>query len=358
MDQAISLCQPYLFRKGSSAMQYRYLGKTGMKVSELCLGAMTFGREATEAESFAMMDRFAAAGGTFIDTADVYSRGISEEIVGRWLAHQNREDFVIATKVRFPMGDGPNHIGLSRKHIMDAVQHSLSRLNVEYIDLYQVHCWDPGTPLEETLSTLHTLVESGMVRYVGASNYKGYQLQKAVDLANFKGWEPFICLQPLYNLLDRSLEWELVELCISEGIGIIPWSPLRGGWLTGRYRRGMALPQDDSRVAKATEQGWSERWDVYDNERTWSVIEALVAVAGELGKTPAQVALNWVKDQPGVTAPIIGVRNMTQLEDNLGAVGWSLSAEHRQRLHTVSDLPGPYPYDFIERAVGNRVRGA
>jgi aryl-alcohol dehydrogenase-like predicted oxidoreductase len=335
-------------------MEYRYLGKTGLKVSELCLGAMTFGREADEATSFQMMDRFAEAGGNFIDTADVYSQGGSEEVVGRWLQGKKRDDFVVATKVRFGMGVGVNDVGLSRKHILSGVENSLRRLQTDYIDLYQVHCWDPGTPLEETLSTLNTLVEQGKIRYIGASNYKSYQLQKAVDLSNRYGWEPFTCLQPLYNLLDRSIEWEMVEVCQTEGLGIIPWSPLRGGWLSGRYRRGMELPQDDSRISTASKHGWSERWDVYDNERTWSVIDCLIEVANEAGKTPAQVALNWVKDQPGVTAPIIGVRKPEQLEDNLNAVGWTLSDEHRKRLNDVSVLQGPYPYDFIASVVGNR----
>jgi aryl-alcohol dehydrogenase-like predicted oxidoreductase len=339
-------------------MDYRYLGRTGMKVSELCLGAMTFGRESDEATSFQIMNTFAEAGGNFIDTANVYSSGLSETIVGKWLATQKRADFIIATKVRFKMGDGPNDIGLSRKHIMDSVHQSLQRLQVDYIDLYQVHCWDPGTPLEETLSTLNQLVEQGKVRYIGISNYKSYQIQKAVDMSRANGWEPFVCLQPLYNLLDRSLEWEIVELCLIEGIGIIPWSPLRGGWLTGKYHRGMSpetLPEG-SRIDMANKGGWSERWEVYDNERTWNIIEMLVSVANELNRTPAQVALNWVKDRPGVTAPIIGVRTLKQLEDNLGSVGWRLSEEHRQCLDDVSALSGPYPYGFVDNAATARRR--
>ncbi|MDZ4765507.1 MAG: aldo/keto reductase [Chloroflexota bacterium] len=328
-------------------MDYRYVGKTGLKVSELCLGAMTFGREADEATSFAMMDAFADAGGNFIDTADVYSRGISETVVGKWLATRPRDQWVVATKVRFPMGEGVNEIGLSRSHIRHAVEQSLKRLGTDFIDLYQVHCWDPGTPLEETLSTLNRLVEEGKVRYVGVSNFKAYQIQKAVDISRAHGWTPFTCLQPLYNLLDRAIEWEIVELCLAEGLGIIPWSPLRGGWLTGRYQRGMELPQDDSRVARATKAGWSETWNAYDNERTWNVIDTLCRVADALGKSPAQVALNWVKDRPGVTAPIIGARSMEQLTGNLGAVGWTLEAETRQELDDASALSLPYPYDFI-----------
>lgn len=331
-------------------MDYRFLGKTGLKVSELCLGAMTFGREADEQTSFDIMKLFADAGGNFIDTADVYSQGISETVVGKWLAGQSREDWVIATKVRFPMGSGPNSVGLSRKHIMDGIDQSLRRLKLDYVDLYQVHCWDTYTPLEETLSALNQLVVSGKVRYLGVSNFKAYQIQKALGLSQAKGWEAFVCLQPLYNLLDRYLEWELAELCIEEGIGIIPWSPLRGGWLTGRYQRGMAVPTDDSRVAKATKEGWSESWNKYDQERTWTVIDSLMAVAKEIGKTPAQVALNWVKDRPGVTAPIIGARTLEQTQNNLAATGWTLSETHRSQLDTVSDLPGPYPHDFIKNA--------
>jgi aryl-alcohol dehydrogenase-like predicted oxidoreductase len=336
-------------------MEYRYLGKTGLKVSELCLGAMTFGREADKAASFALLDAFAGAGGTFIDTADVYTRGASETIFGEWLAGQNRDDFIIATKVRFTMGDGPNDVGLSRKHILAGVEASLDRLGTDYIDLYQVHCWDPGTPLEETLATLDNLVQAGMVRYIGVSNYKAYQIQKAVDLSKARGWEPFISLQPLYNMLDRSLEWEIVELCLAEGIGIIPWSPLRGGWLTGKYTRDMAgkVPEN-TRIARASKEGWMEMWENYDNERTWRVIDTLLAVAQESGKSAAQVALNWVKDRPGVTAPIIGARNMAQLTDNLGSTGWALSAEQRTRLDEASAMPGPYPYDFIAEVVGNR----
>lgn len=338
-------------------MQYRYMGKTGLKVSELCLGAMTFGRETSEADSFAIMDRFAAAGGNFIDTADVYTRGVSEEIVGRWLHNRSRDDFVIATKVRFAMGDGPNDVGLSRKHIMAGVDASLRRLGVDYIDLYQVHCYDPGTPLEETLATLDTLVRSGKVRYIGASNHAGWQLQKSVDISRHMGWEQYTCLQPLYNLLDRSVELELAPVCLNEGLGIIPWSPLRGGWLSGKYQRGMAAPISGTRVDEAAQKGWSESWDAYANERTWAVLDELFAVAAEVGKTPAQVALNWLLQRPGVTAPIIGVRTMAHLENNLGAADWALGDEHMARLTAVSEVKPAYPYDFINGAAPARRRG-
>ncbi len=328
-------------------MNYRFLGKIGMKVSELCLGAMTFGRESSEELSFQMLDRFVEAGGNFIDTANVYGRGVSEEIVGRWLKDKPRDDYVIATKVRGAMGEGPNKVGLSRKHILTAVEASLRRLNTDYVDLYQVHGWDSATPLEETLSTLDGLVKSGKVRYIGASNYSGWQLQKAIDLSHQMGWESFVCLQPLYNLLDRATEWELIPVCQNEGLGLIAWSPLRGGWLSGKFRRGMTAPPDDTRVKTAEEQGWSEAWSTYNNERTWNIIDELLAVAEEIGKTPAQVALNWVLHRPGVTAPIVGARRMEHLEDNLGAVGWSLSDELMVRLNEVTQPQLPYPYRFI-----------
>lgn len=330
-------------------MEYRFLGRTGMKVSELCLGTMTFGREAAEADSHQMLDRFVAAGGSFIDTANVYSGGISEEIVGRWLRNARRHDLVIATKVRFGMGAGPNDVGLSRKHILAEVEASLRRLGTDYIDLYQIHCWDQGAPLEETLSTLDGLVQAGKVRYIGASNLSGWQLQKAIDLSRTHGWEVFCCLQPLYNLLDRSTEWELIPVCRNEGLGIIPWSPLRGGWLSGKYHRGMAAPPQGTRAEIAESQNWSEAWSKYANERTWRIVDELTAVAQEANKTPSQVALRWLLQRSGVTAPIVGVRTMTHLETNLGAVGWVLDDSLMSRLSAVSEPDLPYPYDFVTR---------
>jgi len=331
-------------------MDYRFMGKTGLRVSELCLGALTFGRESSEEVSHAILDRFVSAGGNFIDTADTYSAGLSEEVLGRWLAGKPRDEFVIATKARYPMGTGPNDVGLSRKHLLASVEASLRRLRTDYIDLYQVHCWDHVTPLDETLSTLDTLVRDGKVRYIGASNFNGWQLQKAVDLSRHMGWEPFTCLQPQYNLLCRSTEWELLPVCLNEGLGVVPWSPLRGGWLSGKYRRGMTAAPEGSRVAVAGEHGWGESWDAYNNERTWTVLDELYAVAEDIGKRPAQVAINWLLRRPGVTAPIIGARDLAQLEDNLGAAGWALDAKHMERLDRASDTGLPYPYNDIEEA--------
>lgn len=321
-------------------MKTRYMGRTGLRVSELCLGTMTFGGAADERESFSIMDRYAAQGGNFLDTADVYGRGRSEEIVGAWLKGRRREDFVVATKVRGAMGDGPNDIGLSRKHIRAAVKDSLNRLGTDYIDLYQVHAWDPATPLEETLGTLNDLVREGLVRYLGASNYRAWQLMKANGISRERGWETFVCLQPQYSLLCRATEYELLPLCASEGIGVIPWSPLRGGWLSGKFRRDMGKPPENTRVGNSP-----DLWSKWNTDTTWAILDTVRDIAEETGKTPAQVSLNWLLARQEMTAPIIGARNVEQLEDNLGATGWALAAEQVERLNRVSELPVSYPYD-------------
>jgi aryl-alcohol dehydrogenase-like predicted oxidoreductase len=332
-------------------MEYHFLGRTGLKVSELCLGAMTFGREADEPTSFNLLDRFIDAGGNIIDTANVYSTGVSEEVLGRWIKGKNRHQLVIATKVNGRMGEGPNERGLSRQHILHQVEASLRRLQTDYIDLYQVHLWDNGPALDETLNTLNSLVQNGKVRYIGASNYAAWQLQKAIDISHQMGWESYSCLQPLYNLLDREAELELIQVCINEGLGVIPWSPLRGGWLSGKYQRGMQKPPSGSRVEKASEFNWSEAWDKYNNEHTWVVIDTLFAMAKELGKTTSQISLRWLMQRPGVTAPIIGVHKMDHLENNLGACGWTLSREQMEVLNKASDKPLPYPYWFINSSL-------
>jgi len=335
-------------------MRHRLLGSTGLVVSELCLGAMTFGRETAESESHAILDRFVEAGGNFVDTADIYAEGASEEIVGRWLKQQRREDIVLATKVRYATGDGPNDRGLGRNHLLTGVEDSLRRLGTDHIDLYQVHAWDPATPLEETLSTLDTLVKSGKVRYIGASNFTGWQLQKALDLSRLHGWERFATLQPLYNLLDRSTEWELTEVARHEGLGVIPWSPLRGGWLSGSIRRGATAPPAGSRVETAERLGWGESWSAYQDERTWRVLDALFDVAERTGRTPAQVAIAWLAARPTVTAPIIGVRTLDHLADALGAADTDLTPADTELLTTASELPLPYPYNVIATDPLNR----
>jgi aryl-alcohol dehydrogenase-like predicted oxidoreductase len=324
-------------------MEYRRLGSTGTRVSELCLGTMTFGNEADEAASRALIDRFVDAGGNFVDTADVYNDGASEEITGRALASR-RDEVVLATKVRFPTGPGPNDRGASRRHIRMGVEASLRRLGTEWIDLYQIHCWDASTTIEETVSTLDDLVHEGKIRYAGASNYTAWQLAKSLGLAVLRGWEPFATLQPEYSLITRDIERELLPLCREEGLAVLPWSPLAGGVLTGKYREGEDFPA-------GTRGGDTEEPITFTyrlHERAWGTVDAVRKVAEEAGKTPSQVALNWVLHRPGVTAPIIGARNMAQLEDNLGAVGWQLEEEHWRALSWASAFPRGYPYDFIE----------
>ena len=330
-------------------MKFRNLGNSGLKVSELCMGSMTFGRETEEETSYGMLDEFTAKGGNFIDTANVYSRGTSEEIVGKWLKRQRREDYVVATKVRFPMGSGPNERGLSRSHIMQQVDESLKRLHTDYIDLYQVHGEDPGTPLEETLSTLDTLIKSGKVRYIGASNFTPSMLQKALDISAAHGWQAFISLQAKYNLLTRSSEWELLPLCSREGLGFMVWGPLLGGWLSGRYTRDMQVPPHNSRVEQAEKEGWFESWNNYNTEATWQIIDTVLEISKETGRSPAQVSLNWLLRKCEVTSPIIGARTLEHLRDNLATVDWSLTQEQTQRLNEASEISAPYPYDFVQQ---------
>lgn len=333
-------------------MEYRFMGRTGLKVSELCMGTQTFGWGADEAASHAMADRFVEAGGNFFDTSNIYNEGQSETILGSWLKRRgNRSQLVIATKVFFPTGKGPNDTGLSRKHIFEQVDISLRRLNTDYIDLYQTHCFDSSTPLDETLQALNDLVRAGKVRYIGASNYTPGQLMKAIMLSQQHGWARFDCIQPEYSLLVRSTEWELLPMCQEEGIGVIAWSPLAGGWLTGKYHRN-APPPPDSRVGRGDR--WDDLPEQRENELTWRTIDVLREIAQERGKTPAQVALNWVLHKPGVTAPIFGARTLDQLEQNLGCVGWKLTPEEVARLDEASAIPLPSPYNFIARYTRRR----
>ncbi len=328
-------------------MEYTRLGKTGLMVSELCLGCMTFGQEADEETSGELVGRFLEAGGNFLDTADVYSDGVSEEITGRALKGV-RDDVVLATKVRFPMGEGPNDVGLSRKHIMQGCEDSLRRLGTDYIDLYQVHCWDEATPLEETLSALTDLVRSGKVRYIGVSNFTGWQLTKSLAVSEAKGFEKFVCLQPQYSLVERNIELEILPVCVEEGLGVIPWSPLGGGFLSGKYRRGEE-PPEDSRIAGAVES-MEEYWDRRATERNWATLDAVDRISEETGKSYAQISLNWLLRQGAVTAPIIGARTTEQLEDNLGASGWELTEGQVEELSGASALEDVYPYRFIREA--------
>jgi aryl-alcohol dehydrogenase-like predicted oxidoreductase len=327
-------------------MKYRFLGNTGMQVSELCLGTMTFGRETDETISQAIIDRFLEAGGNFVDTANVYGKtpGLSEEIVGRALKGR-RDKIILATKVFFPTGAGPNQSGLSRIHIMQAVEASLRRLQTDYIDLYYVHCWDERTPLEETLATLDYLVKSGKVRYPAVSNFTAWQLMKAISISERWGWTKFVCLQPQYSLVVRDIEREILPLCREEGLGIVVWGPLGGGFLSGKYRR-EEKPPEGTRIARA-EEHWEEAWSRRATEKNFRILDKVREIASSRGKSCAQVALAWVRAQPGVTSPIIGARTLEQLEDNLGSVGWDLTSEELKSLDKVSRLEESYPYRFI-----------
>jgi aryl-alcohol dehydrogenase-like predicted oxidoreductase len=327
-------------------MDYRTLGSSGAIVSELALGTMTFGAEADEATSHRILDAFVAAGGTFVDTADVYSSGASESIVGTWLAAHptEREQVVIATKARFPMGAGPNDLGLSRRHLSRALDASLTRLGVEQIDLYQMHAWDAITPIEETLRFLDDAVSDGKIGYYGFSNYLGWQLTKAVHVARENGWAAPVTLQPQYNLLVRDIEHEVVPAALDAGVGLLPWSPLAGGWLSGKYRRNTA-PTGATRLGENPKRGM-EAWQQRNaNPRTWAVLDAVHAVADAHDASPAQVALAWLARQPAVTAVILGARTVDQLTDNLGAVELDLSAEEMRALTDASaPVIDDYPY--------------
>ena len=328
-------------------MEYRNLGGSGCAVSSLALGTMTFGTETDEAGSHAQLDRFVDAGGTLVDTADVYSGGVSEQIIGRWMAQRPAEvtdAVVLATKGRFPTENSPNGAGLSARHLTRALDASLRRLGVDSIDLYQAHAFDPYTPLEETLRTFDGFVRCGKIRYYGLSNFTGWQLTKAVHLARALNLAAPVTLQPQYSLLVREIEWEIVPAAQDAGLGLLPWSPLGGGWLSGKYKR-------DERPTGATRLGEDpgRGMEAYDRRSraatTWDVIDAVQTVADERGTSMAQVALAWVTDRAAVTATILGARTLEQLDDNLAAAGLHLSAEETAVLDRASDPPaGDYPY--------------
>ncbi|RYE07350.1 MAG: aldo/keto reductase [Hyphomicrobiales bacterium] len=327
-------------------MELRRLGNSGAIVTAWCLGTMTFGKEADEANSFAIMDAYVAAGGNFIDTADVYSNGISEEIVGRWLKARPTEaaQAVVASKGRFPTGPGPNDIGLSRRHLGVALDASLKRLGVERIDLYQMHAWDATTPVEETLRFLDDAVKAGKIAYYGFSNYLGWQVTKAAHTALRLGLNAPVTLQPQYNLLMRDVELEVVPAALDAGIGLLPWSPLGGGWLTGKYKRDQ-FPTGATRLGEDPKRGGEAYEPRAAQERTWRVLEALEAAATARGVSMAEMALGWLVDRPSVTSVILGARTVAQLEENLRAASVKLSADEIAALDAASapDITD-YPY--------------
>lgn len=324
-------------------MKLRPLGQSGLLVSELILGAMQFGQLADD-EARAIIDRYLDAGGNCIDTANVYGRGASEELLGRVLGPKRRS-IVLATKVGGPIGPGPLDSGLSRRHLVDQVDASLRRLRTDWIDLYQIHRWDPTTPIEETLDALADCVRAGKVRYLGCSNLSGWQLAHSWTLAKERHQPTWIALQPEYSLLRRDSERELLPACAAFGLGIIPWSPLGGGLLTGKYRANEP-PPPGSRGEQAQQSPFAAVWNARLTERTFQIVEAVRAVAEQCGATPAQVALRWLMDRPGITAPIIGARTPDQLKETLGALDLRLSPEATIRLDAASAIDLGYPYEL------------
>ncbi|GAB4479872.1 MAG: aldo/keto reductase [Anaerolineae bacterium] len=336
-------------------MRYRQLGRSGLMVAELSLGTMIFGEQSGRAtppeEAHRMLDAYVEAGGNFIDTANVYADGRSEEIVGEWLASQPRDQIVIATKVRFSRGGGPNQEGLSRLHIMAEVENSLRRLRTDHIDLYYAHMWDPVTPIEETLRAFDDLVRTGKVRYIGVSNFTAWQVMKALAVSEAHGWSRFVAAQYQYSLVTRDIEYEFLPLFASEGLGLLPWGPLGGGFLTGKYTRG-AQPAS-GRIATTPDHD-EEAWGRRSTERNWAILDVVRQIAEWRGKTPTQVSLAWLLQRPTVCSVIIGPRTLEQLTDNLGAAGWNLAAEEMERLDRVSAPGEMYPYRMMGLYGGRR----
>ncbi|GAE24895.1 reductase [Halalkalibacter wakoensis JCM 9140] len=325
-------------------MKYKTIGKSGLAVSELCLGTMTFGKATPEDESINMIHQFLEDGGNFIDTADVYVGGRSEEIVGKAIK-EKRQDVILATKVRMKIGDKPNDAGYSRKRVLDGIEASLKRLQTDYVDLYQLHVWDHLTPIEETLRTLDDLVSSGKVRYIGCSNFLAWQIMKSLSVSERKGYAKFISVQPQYSLVNREMDREVMSLCLEEGIGVLPWGPLGSGFLSGKYE-GLNTPTF-GRLSEGL-QGESS-WENKGLERNFTIVNKVKEIAQEINKTPTQVSLNWLLMKEGITSPIFGARTFEQYRENIGAAGWSLSQEHVNELDEVSSLPSEYPTRFIEK---------
>jgi aryl-alcohol dehydrogenase-like predicted oxidoreductase len=337
-------------------MDYRQLGHSGLRVSSLTLGTMTFGGRdkfanvgTTDVEGATrQIDMCLDAGINLIDTADVYSDGLSEEIVGRALRGR-RDRVLLATKARMPMGEGPNDAGLSRHHIIRACEASLRRMGTDYVDLYQVHEWDGATPLEETLGALDHLVSSGKVRYIGCSNYAGWHLMKALGISERRGLQRFISQQIYYSLQARDAEYELVPVALDQGVGILVWSPLAGGLLSGKYRRDQEGPEGSRQLTD-----WKEP-PVRDQEALHDIVDALVEIAEEHDVSPAQVALAWTLGRPGVASVVIGARTDEQLADNLGAADLVLGDEERSRLDELSAPPLLYPYWHQAKTANDRL---
>ncbi|MEZ4221596.1 MAG: aldo/keto reductase [Polyangiaceae bacterium] len=339
-------------------MEYRSLGKSGLKVPVLCLGTMTFGEAdensfmhqvgCDEATSFQLMNAALDAGVCFLDTADVYGQdGLSERVLGKWFDKDKRRDeTILATKFRFRMADGPNGTGAARHRILRSCENSLRRLKTDRIDLYQIHMQDIDTPEEETLRALDDLVRQGKVLYVGCSNYAAYRLVGSQWISKTQGLERFVSLQAQYSLVVRELERELVPTCREYGLGILPWSPLAGGFLSGKYQKD-APPPAGTRLAK-----WQERYKRFDNERNWRILSAVNEVAGQLDASASQVALAWLLRKPQVSSVIFGARSLAQLQDNLEAAVLTLSDDQFSSLESASAFEIGYPYEFMQNIQG------
>ena len=338
-------------------MEYRLLGRSGLKVSTVTMGTMTFGGSAKIGDTDLkgaqrQIDLCLDAGVNLIDTANVYSRGISETIIGEAMEGGRRNRALIATKVRFKMGEGPNDNGLSRWHIVEQAEQSLRRLRTDVIDLYQVHQWDGSTPLEETMEALDTLVRQGKVRYVGCSNYSGWHIMKALGVAGAHNYQRFVSQQIHYTLHAREAEYELVPITLDQGLGILVWSPIAGGLLSGKYRRGVNAPEGSRHAGGHAEP------PVYDWEKLYDIIDVVVSVAEEHNVSGAQVALAWLLQRPGVTSVIVGGRNEAQFKDNLAAADLKLSDHQVTRLNEVSQPTLIYPYWHQNWSVYDRMSAA
>jgi aryl-alcohol dehydrogenase-like predicted oxidoreductase len=330
-------------------MEYRLLGKSGLKVPELCFGAGTFGAgneffkawgDTSQDEALKIIDICMEAGLNFFDTADVYSDGASETMLGKAISHLRREDVLLSTKTTFRQGNlkGPNDVGSSRYHIIQAIENSLKRLNTDYVDVYHLHGFDALTPIDETLSALNNLVTSGKVRYIACSNFSGWHLMKSLSISERYGWSKYVGHQVYYSLVGRDYEHELMPLAEDQGVGALVWSPLGWGRLTGKIRRGQPLPET-SRLHKASDGG-----PQMSDEYLYQVVDALDEVAAETGKTVPQIALNWLLRRPTVSTLIIGARNEEQLRANLGSIGWKLTPEQIAKLDAASAPVVAYPY--------------
>ena len=329
-------------------MEYRQLGRSGLKVPELCFGAGTFGGgvEFFDAwgatsdlkEAKKIVDICMDAGMNMFDTADIYSDGKSEEVLGKALAHLKRDDVLISTKTTFRLGKGPNDVGSSRYHLIQAANNSLKRLGTDYIDIYHLHGFDATSPIEETLRALDDLVTEGKIRYIACSNFSGWHLMKSLSVSDRYGWSRYVGNQAYYSLVGRDFEWELMPLGLDQGVGTLVWSPLGWGRLTGKIRRGSPIPKE-SRLHKTAAEG-----PQVPEEYLYKVVDAIDEVAKETGKTVPQIALNWLLHRPTVSTIIVGARNEQQLKQNLGAIGWNLTKEQIAKLDAASEVPLVYPY--------------